>query len=93
MASVRRLKKDIDYLVSEVVADCYTFSYFHPAKQAEAINIINEAIELRQELISRANNPDGKDNKKLVKAYYKAIWKELFDKVDGMFNKISQINK
>lgn len=93
MASVRRLKKDVDYLVSEVVADCYTFAYFHPTKQAAVIDIINEAIELRSELISRINNPDGKDNKKIVKAYYKAIWNELFVKIDGMFNKISQINK
>lgn len=93
MASVRRLKKDIDYLVSEVVADCYTFTYFHPAKEAQAIDIINEAITLRQDLISRANTPDGKDNKKIVKAYYKAIWKELLEKVDGMFNKISELGK
>lgn len=93
MASVRRLKKDIDYLVSEVVADCYTFTYFHPAKEAQAIDIINEAITLRQDLISRANTPDGKDNKKIVKAYYQAIWKELLEKVDSMFNKISELGK
>jgi hypothetical protein len=93
MASVRRLKKDIDYLVSEVIADCYTFTYFHKGKQAEVIDIINEAVVLRNELYTRANNPDGKDNKKIVKAYYKAIWVELFQKVDGMFVKISQLNK
>ena len=93
MASVRRLKKDIDYLVSEVIADCYNYTYFHPAKQNEVIDIINEDIELRNELYTRANNPDGKDNKKIVKAYYKAIWTELFEKVDGMFRKVSEIGK
>lgn len=93
MASVRRLKKDIDYLVSEVVADCYNFSFFHPKQQDEIIVIINEAIELRQELFRRANNPDGKNNSKIVKAYYNAIWKELLESVDGMFTRISQLNK
>ena len=29
MASLRRVKKDIDYLVSEVVYDCYLALYFH----------------------------------------------------------------
>ena len=65
----------------------------NPYHLRSVIDIINEAIELRQELISRANTPDGKDNPKIVKAYYKAIWNELFEKVDGMFNKVSQLNK
>jgi len=92
MASVRKLKKDIDYLVSEVVADCYTFTYFHPTKQAGAIDIINEAVTLRNELISRAKTPKGQEDKKVIKAHYNAIWKELFEKVDAMFNKVSQLN-
>ena len=33
MASLRRVKKDIDYLVSEVVYDCYLALYFHSERR------------------------------------------------------------
>ena len=33
MASVRELKKDIDYLVYEVISDCFVFSGLHPDNQ------------------------------------------------------------
>jgi ribosomal protein S17E len=48
---------------------------------------------MRNEFIDRANNPDGKDNPALVKAYYNALSKELMEKVDGYFEKLSEISK
>lgn len=89
MASIRHIKKDIDYLVSEVVSDCCTFMYLYPEKkQEEALAIINEAIELRNNLIERVNHPEGK-----AKLYYKAIFKDLFSGVDAAFKKISGLTQ
>ncbi len=90
MASLRVIKKDIDYLVSEVISDCWTFLYINPDKKAEeAVSIINQAVELRNELYQRVNNPD----KSNVKAHYKAISKDLLAGVDGLFIKISDLTK
>ena len=48
MTKLRETKKDIDYLVSEVISNCYTCLYFHPEKgRAEIFSIIEDAVNLR----------------------------------------------
>lgn len=61
-------------------------------KNDEVRNLIEEAVEKRNEFIDRSNNPDGKDNPKLVKAYYTALRKDLLEKIDGYFEKLSKIS-
>ena len=78
MASIRELKKDIDYLVFEVISDCFVYSNVHPENKTDELSaLISDAVEFRNDLIARVNNPDGKDNPKIVKAYYK-LWKKIF---------------
>ncbi len=90
MASLRVIKKDIDYLVSEVVSDCWTFLYINPDKKAEdVVDIINDAVKLRNELFERVNNPV-KEN---VKSHYKAINQDLLNGVDSLFQRISVLTK
>ncbi len=90
MASLRVIKKDIDYLVSEVVSDCWTFLYINPGKNADdAIAIINEVIEFRDGLYNRVNKP----NKENIKAHYKAINRDLLTGVDAFFQRISALVK
>jgi hypothetical protein len=93
MASVRELKKDIDFLVFEVISDCFVYSNRHPDNRSEELTaLISEAVELRNDLIARVNNPDGKDNPKIVKAYYKSVAKDLMLGVDKLFEKLSAIS-
>ncbi len=90
MANLRIVKKDIDFLLSEVISDCWTFIYINPDKKSEeAVEIMNEAIELRNNLYSRVNNPD----KTNIKAFYKAINQDLLKGVDSLFVKISSLTK
>ena len=90
MASLRRLKKDIDFLVEEVISDCCTFMYLYPDKKyEEAIQIIQNAVELRNKLYAELNNPQ--DNPR--KAYFKAINKELLEGVDALFMQVSELTK
>ncbi len=59
MANLRNLKKDIDYLVSEVVSDCYTYMYLHgEEKREQVVKLIEEVVYTRNDLFRRANNPD-----------------------------------
>jgi hypothetical protein len=92
MASVRELKKDIDYLVFEVISDCFVFSGVHPDNKSEELStIISDAVSFRNDLIARVNNPDGKDNPKVVKAYYKSVEKDLLVGVDKLFSRLSAL--
>jgi len=90
MASVRELKKDIDYLVFEVISDCFTYSNIHSDNKSDELStLISDAVEFRNDLIARVNNPDGKDNPKIVKAYYKTVEKDLLTGVDKLFERLS----
>jgi len=93
MASRRRLKKDIDYLSFEVISDCYNYNYLHPGKNDQVLDIVRDTIITRNQLIARVNHPDGKDNPKLVKDYYKAISTDLFKGVDKSFERLSNLIK
>ncbi|HBH82656.1 MAG TPA: hypothetical protein DDY34_02450 [Bacteroidales bacterium] len=94
MASVRELKKDIDYLVFEVISDCFVFQGIHPDHKSEELSaVINDAVNLRNDLIARVNNPDGKDNPKIVKSYYKSVSKDLLTGVDNLFTRLSKLTK
>jgi hypothetical protein len=93
MASVRELKKDIDYLVFEVISDCLLYTDVNPDNNGEEVNlIITDAVGFRNDLIARVNNPDGKDNPKIVKAYYKSVEKDLLKGVDKLFDRLSALS-
>jgi hypothetical protein len=93
MASVRELKKDIDYLVFEVISDCFAYSNIHPDNKSDELStLISDAVEFRNDLIARVNNPDGKDNPKIVKVYYKTVEKDLLTGVDKLFERLSALS-
>jgi hypothetical protein len=93
MASKRELKKDIDYLVYEVISDCFVYSNIHPDNKTDELSaLIAEAVEFRNDLIARVNHPDGKDNPKIVRAYYKTVQKDLLAGVDNYFERLSAIS-
>jgi len=88
MANLRVIKKDIDFLVSEVISDCWVFLYMNEGKKKEeVIAVINEAVDLRNALYGKVNNPD-KEN---IKNHYKSINRELLTGVDTLFQKVSKL--
>lgn len=91
MASLRMLKKDIDYLMEQVLEDSYFTIYFHPEKKDKAIEVIQGAVDLRNELFDRANSPAEKNNRSLVKKHYAQIRRDMFSGVDSLFEKLSDI--
>lgn len=91
MASLRKIKKDIDYLVNEVIFDCYLALYFHDDKKDEIVSVMRDAVDLRNELFEMANNPAEKRNPSLVKKHYTFLRSQMFDRVDGLFDKLSKV--
>ena len=87
MASVRKLKGEINYITYDLINECFTFKAFHPEKDGQAIDVIREIIKVRNELIFRTNHPDG--NKEGTKAHYRKIWLEL----DKMIKLVDDLSK
>lgn len=91
MASIRRLKKDIDYLTFAVIADSLNcLSY---GKSTDDISqVVENIIETRNVLRNRVNA--GKSLKGAEKkAHYKELRKEVMVSVDGAFTKLSELVK
>lgn len=94
MASIRKLKKDVDYLVNEIVSDCYACLVINSTVNKLAVyEIIEEAVDLRNSLYERINNPAEKHNPGLVKKHYYLVRENMFEGVEGLFAKLSEVCK
>ena len=94
MASIRELKKDIDYLVYELISDCFTaMSVQSENKSEDLAEVVGDAVALRNDLFSRAKHIDGKENKSMVKEHYKKLRMDLLEGVDKLFTRLSEVTK
>lgn len=92
MASIRDLKKDIDYLVSMVVVDCFQYAnYFENADKEAAYKIVQNIMGKHADLRRRINHPDGKDNPKLVKKHFRKIGEDLLVVCDEAYADLANL--
>ena len=77
MASIKELKDEINYLTYDLINECFTFKILHPGKDGAVDNVIRDIIKLRNELISRTNHPEDKNDPKKLKAHYRKIHEDL----------------
>lgn len=93
MASVRGLKKDIQFLTEIVITDAIYVSEILLGKdeKAKADEVIVSAIDMYNQLIDRTNHPDGKDNPSLVKKYYKKISEDLLNGTDELLAQLNEL--
>lgn len=90
MASLRVIKKDIDYLLTEVISDCWTFMYFNQGKKEDqAVEIITSAVDFRNDLYNKVNHYDKKNARKA----FKEINMDLLKGVDDLFVRISKLTE
>lgn len=88
MASVRDLKKDINYVLGDIIEAVYVWEYQNTdkdTKKSEAI--IDEAIETFDELIAKVNDRSVDDKK----AHFKAINEELENRGRTLIEKINKL--
>ncbi len=86
MANIRDLKKDINYVVGDIIEAVYIWELTNPSKddkKAEAI--IDEAILTFDELIVKVNDKKAENKKQ----HFKAIHSELEDKGRKLIEKIN----
>jgi len=88
MANIRNLKKDINYVLGDIIEAVYIWEMTTTGKPTEASSaIIDEAIEKFDTLIEKVNAKNV-ENKK---AYFKGIYKELEDTASQLVDKINAL--
>jgi hypothetical protein len=88
MANKRDLKKDINYVLGDIIEAVYVWEYSSKdvdVKKSDAI--IDEAIATFDELIAKVNDRSVEDKK----AHFKAINKELEVKGMALIDKINKL--
>ena len=88
--NLRDIKKDIDYVLSAFVDDCYFFATYNPSSSDEELsNLLDEAIDLYNDLKDKTNvKVEGSK-----KAWFNDIRKELLEKTDALYTKLSEVVK
>lgn len=95
MASIKDLKKDINFLTDEVIGTCFLNQYIHrnnPEKKEEIEKVINDMVDLRNDIVYKANHPTQVADGKKMKVYFRELYDEMLEKVDQAFEKLSSLN-
>jgi len=93
MASIRRLKKNIDYLTFAVISDCMNYNTSVGQIDPEVVDIVKTMVEYRNETRSKVASHRSFNDKKEARAYYKGISIDLLKTVDGEFTRLSNLVK
>ncbi len=92
MASIRELKKDINFLTSEIITEVYVRKVlFSGVKESDVSKIIADALAFRNDLIARVNARDGRNNAKLVKASFQQLRKDMVDQFTALVAAVNEL--
>jgi hypothetical protein len=88
MASIKNLKKDINYVLGDIIEECYTWEMLNPKSDKKASEaLIDEVIEAFDMLVVKinANNVENK------KAHFKALNVELEETALRLIEKVNKL--
>ncbi|MBT8263178.1 MAG: hypothetical protein KJO05_10175 [Bacteroidia bacterium] len=89
MASVRDLKRDINYVLGDIIEAVYIWELTNPEKDTKkSEKIIDEAIDTFDDLIAKVNAKDVENRKN----HFKAINQELEDRGRKLIDKINALS-
>ncbi|NJW51740.1 hypothetical protein [Salinimicrobium oceani] len=88
MANRRTLKRDINYVIGDIIEAAYLHQITHPDEDpAKSEEVVDEAISDFDELIGKMNQKDVENKKQ----HFKAIEKELEVKARDLVEKINAL--
>ena len=80
MASIRDLKKEINILTYDLLAECYALKYYEPdLSESKFDTVIKKIVYLRNDLILRTNHPETDAESPSLNDHYKKIREDLFE--------------
>ncbi|HEA30579.1 MAG TPA: hypothetical protein ENH91_11385 [Leeuwenhoekiella sp.] len=88
MASIKHLKKDINYVLGDIIDEVNAWQEEHPKEdQAKAEAIIDEAIATFDNLIEKVNDKSVENRKK----HLNSIKNELEEKASALVKKVNTL--
>ncbi|MCM5664243.1 hypothetical protein [Galbibacter mesophilus] len=88
MASIRDLKKDINFVLGDIIEAVYVWEISTENKNSkEGDKIIDEAITVFDDLIEKVNNKDVENRS----AHLKSVNKELEEKASALVEKLNKL--
>lgn len=88
MASIRNLKKDINYVLGDIIENAYVWELENPKEDKKKTEkIIDEAIVVFDDLINKIYKKDISNKK----AHFSSISKELEEKANALATKINNL--
>jgi hypothetical protein len=92
MTSRRKIKKNINNVLANVLEECYSEILINPGKNDNEITlIIDDAVDLADDLIAKVNNSKNLKKRKDVKSNFQTIAIELEDKAVGFIEKLNAL--
>jgi hypothetical protein len=92
MASRRKLKKTIQFVTSELITDIYFRCLMsNDIEDTKIEALVVDIMALNKEFILRANRPDGKENPKLVKAYFRKLFSDWKNAMESTVKSIESL--
>lgn len=80
MASIRKLKKDINTLTYHMLAKCYVLKNDDPGIRNETFDeVIRKIVYLRNDLMLRTNHPETDAESKTLRNHYRKVKEDLYE--------------
>lgn len=90
MASIRELKKEIDWLYSLVLNDCFFLIQSDKVKNKNKImDLASQVVKKHQEMRYKVNHPKRNGDPGKIKDFYKSLSEELTESVDNFLEKLA----
>lgn len=93
MANKRSLKKEINSITDELLAECLFRTYLKETDSEKIDMLLSKIDDTRDNLIRRISHTDGKCNSKLVKKYYQKLNSDFDESLDDILEAMDQLSK
>lgn len=87
MAKRKTLKKNINYICSELFAECVALTHYVDIKQEDVDNVMVRILLMHDEFVSRISHTEPEN----VKGFYKKLRMDFNAQVSDIISTISQL--
>lgn len=78
MASIRKLKKEVNYVTYELLTETFAYKHFHPGMEEDKFDeVIKNLVKTRNEIINRINNPGEASETLGMREHFQKLKQEL----------------
>ena len=94
MAKRRILKKEIAYQLGDLFMDALVCKLYMPGVDHDVVDaLMSRILDAQDDYVVRAGHPDGKDNPKLVREYYRKLRADLQKDLDAFSQELEGLSK